>query len=122
MTYSHDLRKKALEYIEKGKSRKEAAIVFGISYRTIWNWILRKNKGILQPKKYKVNPRKIDNDSLIKYIKNHPDAYLREIAEEFNVDPSTIFYACKRLKITLKKRRRIIRKEAMKKEKCLLNK
>ena len=66
----HDLRTKALEYIEQGKSQKEASIVFGVSYRTIWNWILRKKKGILQPKKYEVNPRKIDNDSLIKYIKN----------------------------------------------------
>ena len=111
MTYSQDLRKKAINYVEQGHTQKEAADVFGVTSRTIWNWILRKNKGILQPKKYEVYPRKIDNDRLIKYIKDHPDAYLKEIAEEFKVDPSSIFYACKRLKITLKKRQRIIKKE-----------
>jgi len=47
---------------------------------------------------------------------------LREIVEEFKVDPSAIFYACKRLKITLKKRQRTFKKEVKKKEKFLLNK
>jgi transposase len=122
MTYSQDLRKKALEYLEQGNSQKEVGAIFGVSSRTIWNWIQRKNKGILKPKKYEVSPRKIDNDLLIKYIKNHPDAYLREIAEEFKVDPSAIFYACKRLQITLKKRPKIIKKDAKKKEKYLLSK
>lgn len=122
MTYSHDLRKKALQYVEQGNSQKEAAIVFGVSSRTIWNWILRKTKGILQPKKYEVSPRKIDNEQLMQYIKKNPDAYLREIAEEFKVDPSAIFYACKRLKITFKKKQKTIKKEAKKEEKSLLNK
>jgi len=122
MTYSQDLRKKALEYIEQGNSQKDTAVIFGVTSRTIWNWVLRKNKGTLQPKKYAVSPRKINNDLLIKYINNNPDAYLREIAEEFKVDPSAIFYACKRLGITFKKKRRIIKKDVKKKEKHLLNK
>ncbi|MBS4162903.1 hypothetical protein PRO82_000181 [Candidatus Protochlamydia amoebophila] len=42
---------------------------------------------------------KIDRDQLKNYIKN----ILKEIAKEFNVDPSSIFYACNRLKITLKR-------------------
>ena len=119
MTYSQDLRKKALEYIEQGKTLKEAATVFGVTSRTIWNWISRKKKGILEPKKYEVSPRKVDNDLLIEYIKNYPNAYLREIADVFKVDPSTIFYACKRLKITLKKRQRTTRKDVKKKENLL---
>ena len=122
MTYSQDLRKKALEYIEQGNTQKETATVFGVNSRTIWNWISRKNKGILQAKKYEVSPRKIDNDSLIQYIKNHPDAYLREIAEEFKVDPSAIFYACKRLKITLKKRQKTTKSATRKQERYLLSK
>mgnify|MGYP003454568670 CR=1 FL=1 len=43
------------------------------------------------------------------YIAKHPDSYLREIAEEFKVTITAVFYACKRLKITLKKRHRFTR-------------
>lgn len=106
MTYSKDLRKKAIQYIESGASQKDAARVFGVTQRTIWNWVKRNAAGNLDPKKYETSSRKVSNEHLIQYIKSHPDAYLREIAEEFSVDPSTIFYACKRLKITLKKKRR----------------
>ena len=42
MTYSEDLRKKAIEYVEAGHSQVKAATVFGVTSRTIWNWIQRK--------------------------------------------------------------------------------
>ena len=42
MTYSLDLRKKALDYVESGHSQLEAAAVFGVTSRTIWNWIQKK--------------------------------------------------------------------------------
>ncbi|WP_249274813.1 IS630 transposase-related protein [Candidatus Protochlamydia amoebophila] len=41
---------------------------------------------------------------------------MKEIAKEFNVDPSSIFYACKKLKITLKKRPYFTKKEMKKRE------
>ena len=104
MTYSEDLREKAIKYVEAGHSQVEAATVFGVTSRTIWNWIQLKKKGSLKPKAYERPPRKIDNDRLIQFVKENPDAYLREIADEFQVDPSAVFYACKRLQITLKKR------------------
>lgn len=110
MTYSKDLREKAILHVESGASQKEAASIFGITPKTLWNWIQRKKQGILEAKTYEVSPRKIDNDLLIQYIKEHPDAYLRELAEKFNVVPSAIFYACKRLKISLKKNNKLQRK------------
>jgi transposase len=119
MTYSQDLRKKTIQYIESGHTQAEAASVFGVTSRTIWNWIQRKKKGSLKPKQYVTSPRKIDNERLISLLKENPDAYLREIADEFNVDPSAIFYACKRLKITLKKRRQSTKSGVRKKEKPL---
>ena len=122
MTYSQDLRKKAVEYVESGKSQIEAAVVFGVTSRTIWNWIQRKKQGSLKPKSYETSPRKIDNNRLIQYLKQHPDAYLREIAEEFGVDPSAVFYACKRLKLTLKKRRKTIESVMKRKEPLSLKK
>jgi len=122
MTYSNDMRKKAIEYVESGASQKEAADAFGVTSRTIWNWIQRNKEGKLGPKKYETSPRKVCNKQLVQYIQKHPDAYLREIAEEFSVDLTTIFYAFKRLKITLKKRHRVTKKEAKRKENDLLQK
>lgn len=116
MTYSIDLRKRVLEYIGKGFSVKEAVVVFGVSIRSIMTWGKRKKEGILPPKVREAKPRKIDNILLMKYLEKNPDAYLREIADEFGVTIQAIFYACKRLKITLKKRRLSIGKEMKKKE------
>lgn len=122
MTYSLDLRKKAIEYVESGGSQTNAANIFGVSSRTIWNWIQRKQQGKLEPKKYETSPRKIDDEQLKQFIKKYPDAYLREIAEVFDVDPSAVFYAFKRLKITLKKRRATTKKGMRKREGTLFRK
>lgn len=116
MTYSIDLRKRVLEYVEKGFTVREAVAIFGISVRSIRTWIKRKKEGILPPKKREANPRKIETSLLIKYLDENPDAYLREIADVFGVTIPAVFYACKRLKITLKKRSRSTRKEIMKRE------
>ena len=122
MTYSLDLRKKAIEYVESGGSQRSAANIFGVSSRTIWNWIQRKKRGELEAKKYETSPRKIDDEQLKQFIKKYPDAYLREIAEQFDVDPSAIFYAFKRLNITLKKRQATTKKGMRKRERILFRK
>jgi transposase len=111
MVYSYDLRKKVLNYIENGGSMNTASHVFGVTVRTLANWIKRKEQGYLAPKKRRESPSKIDSEKLKAYIKETPDAYLREIAEAFGVTIAAVFYACKRLKITLKKRHPSIRKE-----------
>ncbi|MBS4163379.1 hypothetical protein PRO82_000680 [Candidatus Protochlamydia amoebophila] len=41
---------------------------------------------------------KIDHDQLKSYIKKYPDSYLKEIAKEFNVDPSSNSMLVKGLK------------------------
>lgn len=117
MAYSIDLRKRALEYIQNGGSKEEAATIFGVCLKTIWNWIKRAKDGHLGPTVKEVKPRKIDNQQLLQFLKDNPDAYLREIAEEFNVSIPAVYYACNRLRVTLKKRPRTIGKETKKKEK-----
>lgn len=109
MTYSLDLRKKALEYLEKGGTEEAAAAAFGITTRTLSNWKRRKREQNLAPKPRRLSPSKIDSEQLRQYIQEHPDAYLREIALEFESTLQAIFYACKRLKISLKKRSPIIK-------------
>ena len=49
--YSLDLRKKVIEYINKGNSQKKASSIFNIHKNTISRWCVRKRKeGILSPK------------------------------------------------------------------------
>ena len=117
MTYSQDLRIKALEYIEKCGSILLAGQVFGITSRTLANWIKLKKQGSLAPKPRRRKPSKIEDDKLRAYIREHPDAYLREIAVAFQATIVGVFYACKRLKITLKKRHLSTKRETKRNEK-----
>ena len=117
MTYSTDLKKRVYKYVENGGSKDDAVTIFGVCVKTIWNWIKKNKQGNLAPKVKEVRPRKIDDNRFKKYIEDHPDAYLREIAEEFDVTVPAVFYACKRLRITLKKRQQITKNETKKKEK-----
>jgi transposase len=116
MTYSLDLRKRVLKYLESGGTQKEASSVFDISPKTVTNWAKRNKEDKLSPTVRKNRTRKIGNDLLIKYIEKHSDAYLREIAEKFGVTVQAIFYACKRLRITLKKRQKVIKNGMKKRE------
>lgn len=117
MTYSYDLRTKALDYIENGGSQAKASQIFGVTTRTLLNWINRKKDGILPPSKRQRDPYKIEDEKLKSYIQEHPDSFLREISEAFKVSIAAVFYACKRLKITLKKRQHSTKKEMNQKEK-----
>ena len=119
MTYSLDLRKKALEYLEKGGTKQSAAEVFGVTRRTLDNWIHREKEDNLPPKRRRPSPSKIDSKKLRKYVQEHSDAYLKEIAKEFGSTLQAVFYACKRLKISLKKRSHITRSEMMRNEENL---
>ena len=110
MVYSLDLRKRALNYIANGGTRLEASKIFGVTIPTLANWLSREKQQDLAPKMNGSKPSKIDNEKLRKYIEEHPDSYLREIAAVFNSTLQAVFYACKRLGITLKKRPHTTRK------------
>lgn len=122
MTYSLDLRNKALRHLDKIGDRKKVAEAFGITLRTLANWIRRERENCLAPKPRRSSPSLIDNERLQSFIQEHPDAYLREIAEEFGCTLQAVFYACKRLKISLKKRDLITKSEMKRKEKNLSKK
>ena len=54
-------------------------------------------------KQGKSSSSKIDDQELRLFVREHPDAYLREITEQFGTTLESEFYGCKRLKISLKK-------------------
>jgi putative transposase len=99
MSYSIDYRRRVVEFVEQGGSKLEAARIFNISHATIYNWLGRSG---LEPKARGLCDRKLKKSDLAAHIKKFPDAFLRERAVHFGVDPSTICVAMKKLKISKK--------------------
>lgn len=84
MVYSEDFRKKVLEYVDAYYSQAEVARKFNLSPRTVWSWVKqRRETGSLKPGKPIRGAIKLKEDPLRQYIKEHPDAYLREIGDHF---------------------------------------
>jgi transposase len=105
MAYSIDFRKRAIAFMDEGHTGKELREAFKIWPSEVNKWRkLLEETGSLKPKYRKTRKRKIDLQKLQQAIERKPDAYLSELAKEFNCTDSAIYYALKRLKITLKKR------------------
>ena len=106
MSYDIKFKQRAVEYKREGHTYKETCKVFKISETTLTRWINKEKEGKLGEVKIHVRkPKKIYPEKLIKYIEEHPDAYLVEIAQEFNCSECAIRKALKKLNITRKKRR-----------------
>ena len=104
MSYDVKYRGCALEYINAGHSFREAAAVFKVSTTTLQKWKKQlKETGSIAPKKRKETWRKIEPLRLKEYLEQNPDAYLKEIANDFSCSAVAILKALRRLKITRKK-------------------
>ena len=104
MRDSIDFREAVLAHIDSGASIDSTSTLFSIGTTTIKNWKkLRATTGMLTVSGRPCSPYKIDSDKLKAYVKDHPDAYLNEIAEHFGVTSPGIHAAMKRLNITRKK-------------------
>lgn len=116
MSYSEDFRKRTIEYRKEGHTLEKTSEVFKVSITTIRKWEKQlREEGNLKTKTPKRPFKKIAPDKLKKYIEEHPDAYLREIAEEFGCCINAVSKALKRLKITRKKRLYAIKNKKRKK-------
>ncbi len=101
MTYSLDLRKRVVEWVEVGGSVTQAAKIYQVSRATIYRWLGREK---LEPIKVKRRKRKMNWEELKKDIEQNPDQKQSERAKKFGVRPSAISYACQEMKITRKKK------------------
>jgi len=116
--YSLDLRERVLKYLESNNNKKATSQLFRIGIATVYRWIaLKRKKGHVRPVRREYAYKKIDDQKLIEYTRANPDRFLSEIALDFGLTPSGIFYALKRLKITRKKRQLSIERGTKKKGK-----
>ena len=107
MSYPEKYRERTIEYRQEGHTLAETKAAFKVAFSTIEKWERQlKEKGDLKPKTPTRKYKKINPEKLKAYVAEHPDAYQREIAEEFGCTQSAVQKALARLKITRKKRPR----------------
>ena len=112
MAYSIDLRSRVIDYVKEGHTQEEASIVFKVGTSTIKRWLsLLSETGSLEKRPLNRSARIYDSEKLNAYIKENPDALLREISHHFGGSSSGAYYALKREKITYKKKKFFIKKE-----------
>lgn len=104
MSYPTIFRERAIEYRQAGHTLEETRKAFKVSISTIQKWEKQwKEKGNLEKKPLNRPHKKIDPEKLRAYVAEHPDAYQKEMAEEFHCSATAIQKALKRLGITRKK-------------------
>jgi transposase len=103
--YSIDLRKKVIDYINKGNSQKEAGEIFAIHKNTINRWWLRyKSEGNLTPKKRLGLKSKVDKSKLEEFVRNNPDTTLSAVGIKFGITAGQVGVILKKLGFSYKKK------------------
>ena len=104
MSYSKDLRERAVRYRLEGHTLEETAKVFGVGKTAVNNWEKRyKETGDLSDKELHRKPKKLPPEELLAYVEENPDAFQREIGNVFGCSDVAVSKAFKRLGITRKK-------------------
>lgn len=108
MSYSLDLRKKVIAFIEDGGNITKASKIFNVGRATIYRWLNRPN---LAATKVESRRRKIDIQELEKDVAINPDSPLKERAKKFGVSPAALCYRFKQMKLAKKKTTGLRRKK-----------
>ena len=104
VSYSDDLHKRAIEYVEAGNSQQKAAKLFGVSTTTMSHWWLAyKQDGRKVALPRGGSKGKVCKESLKQFVEAHPNKTLKEMGEQFGVTGSAIGSLLKQLGYSYKK-------------------
>ena len=103
MGYSKDYKECAVKYKRNNHTFEETKAIFGMSKSAYYEWEKEFDAGFPEKPK-RTCEKKIDKKALKQAVEEFPDRELSELAEPFNCSPQAVFYALKRMGITLKKR------------------
>jgi transposase len=120
MAHDIQIRTRAVELLDEGYTQENVAKLLNVGTTSIKRWKAQiKEHGKIQYFYDATNRTcpKLPKDKLLEHYKNDSDALLKETAKIFGCHPSAVFYACKRFKITNKKRQFSIRNAMNKSEK-----
>lgn len=110
MSYSKDLRERAVSYRLEGHTLEETARVFKVGKTAVGNWVKKyEATGNLSDKELQRKPKKLPPEELLAYVEEHPDAFQWEIGKVFGCSDVAVSKAFKRLGITRKKKCTAIR-------------
>jgi hypothetical protein len=107
MAYNKHYRTRVVEYVLDGHTQEEASSVFKVGVASINRWLSSYKASGSTGGGYMVGDRgykKIAPDKLIAYMDAHPDAFLKEIAQEFSCCIEAARKALARNNYTRKKR------------------
>jgi transposase len=101
MTYSEDLRKRVVAFVQGGGSKSEGARLFKVSRGCVYLWLKRKT---LAPKRVrKSQPYKLNEAELKAHVEKYPDAYQHERAAALGVSRHVVLHGLRRLNLTRKR-------------------
>jgi transposase len=109
--YSIDFIRCAVAYKDEGHTFRELKDTFNIPPETYYLWKEKLENGYNGVKVFRGRERKIDKEELKRAVQEKPDAYLYELAAQFNCTPQAVFLMLERLKITRKKSPSVIAKD-----------
>jgi transposase len=104
MAYSKDYKECAVEYKRNHHTFEETQEIFGMAKSTFYEWEKEYNAEFPEKPK-RTCEKKINKEALKRAVEERPDSELSELAEPFGCSPQAVFYALRRMGITLKKRR-----------------
>ena len=103
MAYSIDFIKRAVAYRQAGHTFEQLRTAFAISSATYYDWANKLHNGHYAIKTKRERQRKINKEALKQAVQEKPDAFLKELAQQFNCTSTAIHYALEKLHITRKK-------------------
>jgi transposase len=116
MAYSIDFIERAVAYKDEGHTFKQLREAFGIPDVTYYDWKEKLESGFAFGVKAKSErTRKINKEALKRTVELNPDAFLWELAEQFNCTPVAIHYEIEKMDITRKKNNLSIMKDPKRK-------
>ena len=116
-SYSKDLRKKVIKYIESGNSCNSASIKFEIAVNTARNWYKRyKTEGHYLSRKVGGKKGRITREDVISYMELNPNFTLLAMGKHFNMSTVGAHYWLKKLGYSYNKKSSPMWKQMRKKE------
>jgi transposase len=104
-SYSNDLRKRVIEYLDSGRNYEETSKLFKVSISAIGRWYRRyKKDGNYHAKIRGGSKKRIDLNGLEEYVRANENMTLKEAAKKFKVSSFTISYWLRKLGYSYKKK------------------
>ena len=104
-SYSQDLRKKVITYVNKGNTFHNASVKFEIASNTVRNWYKRyKTEGHYSARKVGGKKGRLTHEEVTAYVTSNPGFTLSAMGIHFGMSSVGAYYWLKKLGFSYKKK------------------